>query len=147
MINVFFNGSLGSDAEVKLSKNNKKFLTMRVATDDYSNGTRETVWTRVTCPPERFLNLEEYLKKGKPVMIAGTQRVTVYKNNNGDYGPSIDIMADHLEFISTGTKEGSDKPQESAKLMNTGTLEPTAEASQTSEEKAAAASQLDDLPF
>lgn len=147
MFNVFFIGRLGGDAEVKLSKSNKKFLTMRVAVDDYSNGKRETVWTRVTCPPERFLNLEEYLKKGKPVMISGTQRVSVYKNNNGDYVPSIDIMVEHLEFVSTGTKENSDKPQENAKLMNTGTLEPTAEASHTSEEKAAAASQLDDLPF
>ena len=36
-------GRLGADAEVRESKNGK-FVTFRVATDEFKNNTNETVW-------------------------------------------------------------------------------------------------------
>lgn len=150
MIHVEFIGRLANDAETKVSKKGEKFITMRMATDEYNNGTKETAWVRVTCPPERYLNIVQYLTKGKPLQVHGTQKVTVYKNSNGDYVPSIDVMADRIDFLplTNGKENGEQKTQETTKLLNTGILSAPSDPIPSAEVEAEAVSTpIDDLPF
>ncbi len=144
MVHVDFIGRLAADAETMVSKKGEKFITMRMGTDDYVNGNRTTCWVRVTCPPERYLNIAEYLKKGKPLHIHGTQRVSVYKNKNEEYVTSIDVMADRIDFIPFGNKENTEEKHETQTVK---TEAPNVEEPSTTTVSVTSSASIDDLPF
>lgn len=102
MINVSFIGRLGADAELRTSKNGKQYLSMRVATDEYKNGERGTTWVSVTYANDRAVKLIEYMKKGRQVNVFGTLTVGSYQNKNGETVPTIDVMADRIDYVSSG---------------------------------------------
>lgn len=154
MIHVEFIGRLGADAEVKTSKNGTNFMTMRMATDDYSNGKKETVWVNVVVPNDRYAKIAKYFTKGKMLWVHGTQSISVYKSHNGDYVPSIEVMVDRIDFPPTtgGKKDSGSDDKVDDKLMDTGELLP-----KPAKEKAGSAASVasavassdstDDLPF
>lgn len=110
MINVNFVGRLGADAEVLTSKNGNEFLSMRVATDDYSNGERGTQWLRVRYSNPVVAKVKGYMTKGKMVHVFGTLSASTYVNKNGETVISFDVMADRVSFVSVGSG-GEQKPE------------------------------------
>lgn len=105
MINVNFVGRLGADAEVLTSKTGNEFLSMRVATDDYSNGERGTQWLRVRYSSPVVPKVKSYMTKGKMVHVFGTLSASTYVNKNGETVISFDVMADRVAFVSVGSGE------------------------------------------
>lgn len=101
---VYVIGRIGTDAET-INKENASYITCRVATDEFINKEKVTRWANLTFDGERFKNLEQYLKKGKMVLVTGTERVTPYLSKSGE--PNIDtrIWVDSFEFIQTGTTQ------------------------------------------
>lgn len=148
MIRSFFNGRLVSDAETKVSKNGNKYLSMRMATDDYVNGNKETVWVNVTCHLDQYLNISQYLTKGKPLFVCGRTRITAYKNKNNEAVPSIDIIADSIEFISTNKSNSDNGEQKNAEAKEPTVNEQAAQEVPSVEvETATVSTPIDDLPF
>ena len=82
---VNLNGRLGADAEVKMGKNGNQFLSMRVATDEFKNGTKGTAWFNVIADAsERNMKMVQYLTKGRMLNIVGTETVDLFTNKNGE---------------------------------------------------------------
>lgn len=120
MVNVNFIGRLGADAEIRTSKTNRQYVLLRVATDEYRNGEKSTSWLNVTYFGDRALKIAQFLKKGSHVFVMGTEMVSTYKTRTEEIGISRDIIADRIEFVSSGT---ANTPHDQA--FDTGTLQPT----------------------
>jgi single-strand DNA-binding protein len=102
MVNVDVIGRLGADAEV-LNGKRGDFVSFRLATDDYVNNEKATTWFRVAFNGERALKLAQYLKKGTPIFVRGTETVGTYTDRNGAVQVSREINAVDVEFIRVGT--------------------------------------------
>jgi single-strand DNA-binding protein len=137
-------GRLGADSELKTSKNGNKYVTMRIAENTYVNGENVTNWFRVTWIGDRANRMQEHMKKGSFVDVWGELRISSYDNKNGEKAISLDIMADRVDFISSGS--GSTQTNEAT--TETGTLkrqeEKVASVAATQEVKN---DPTDDLPF
>lgn len=135
-------GRLGADSELKTSKGGRQYLSMRVATDEFKNGEKTTAWFSVTYANERAVKLQEYLKKGRQVSIVGSETIRIYQNNNGETAFSRDIMADRIDFISSGSSQSQANEETNA---DTGKFEPKTDAVEMAAATATTAD--DDLPF
>lgn len=158
-VNVNLVGRLGRDAEIVNGKNGQ-FLSFSVATDEYRNKQRETVWFNVMY---NNLNLAQWLKKGKLVNINGTETVRLYQSKNGQTQIDRTINAGFVEFVSVGsgqTQNGeatvSNETETQAKApLTTGTLKaPQAAVKTTINVNPPTSSEIakeevddDDLPF
>jgi len=132
-------GRLGADSELKTSKNGNQYVTMRIASNEYINGENVTTWVRILWPGERAV------KKGSLVSVRGALRTSLYDNKNGEKAIAIDIFADRVDFVSSG----SGATQSNDSVSETGTFkkqEPQTVAA-PSVETTSSASNDDDLPF
>lgn len=104
MINVYFTGRLGADAEVRQTTNGE-MVSFSVAVSWTFNKEEKTVWMRVKSSQERFLKLAPHLKKGSMVMISGVETVSLYTDKNGQPQISRDVTPHQFEFIKIGNKQ------------------------------------------
>lgn len=105
MLNTNILGRLGADAEVKESASGSKFMTMRVATDEYNRQTKttDTVWVNVACFGEREINsMSQHLKKGSAVFVQGILRCRIFDKQDGTKAIGYDLTADRIEFAGLG---------------------------------------------
>ena len=151
MIYLSINGRLGSDAEIKTSKNDNQFVSMRVASNDFANGEKTTTWISVVWSGERALKMAQYMKKGSSVLIHGTGRFSTYQDKNGAAQVAIDVMADRVDFDSNTSNSGDSQTNEA--VTDTGTLKPKSAKKGSEPQPAMAtvaaqtANDTDDLPF
>ena len=117
MITLNVVGRLGADAEVKNSEKGR-LVTLRLATDDFIDGQKATVWFSVAVKADTLGNIVPYLTKGKMVQVIGKERVRLYKDRNGETKIARDIFAHHVEFI--GSASGTTK-SETSEVVNTAT--------------------------
>lgn len=148
MVGINVIGRLGANAEV-LDGKNGKFVTFRLAVDDWKDGKKFTSWFKVNFNGERALKLIEYLTKGKLVNVIGTESVGTYQSTkDGSTQISRDINAYTVEFVSVGSgstsSEASSQADKKVEELTTGQFkkEATVVAAASSE-----SSSDDDLPF
>lgn len=140
-------GRLGADAELKDSKSGSKYVTMRVASNDYVNGENVTTWTNVIWTGDRATTLQPYLKKGSLVDIHGILRVREYTTSEGAKGTSVDIMADRIDFVGGG-KDTAQGTQSENKEPAPNAEEPAAKPKKApAKKKEPVEEETDDLPF
>jgi len=134
-------GRLGADCEVKVSKSDNKYITMRIASNDFYNGEPTTTWIRVFWSGDRAIKMSEHLKKGCLVSVRGVLRTSLYERN-GEKAISIEIFADRVDFVSVGsgsTQTTEAVVEEAPKVEPSVSVVPNAEV--------ASATDDDDLPF
>lgn len=152
MVNIFFNGRLGADAEIRETKNGTSLMTFNVAVDDFVNGEKATTWIRVRSTQN--LNKAPYLKKGSLVSVNGVETVSTFLNKAGETMISRDVLADRIEYVRVGNGNSSETAKESVveptttserreEIMTCGTLQPQVAMSQVSNQS----EDIDDLPF
>lgn len=152
MLNVNFIGRLGADAEEKVSTAGNHFLTLRVAVDGYVKKERTTDWVRVTYVGERATKMKEFLTKGRQVYVAGQARIDTYQTKNGDWTGSFDVIADRIDFVSSGGNGQQQGEQEQQTSMTT-TAKPAAKPAEPAPSAPAPVDApadidpSDDLPF
>lgn len=105
MIKSIFTGHLGADAET-FETSNGKFVSFRVATNDYDKKTQQevTTWVRVTASQSLVGNKK--LLKGSHVFISGNLKVSTYQTKAGETAISIDVFADSISYVG-GRSNGS----------------------------------------
>lgn len=136
-------GRLGADSELKTSKNGNQFVSMRVASNDFIGGENITTWVSVLWPSERAIKMAEHMKKGSQVIIHGTPKYSTYQKNNGEVGIDVSVLADRVDFVSSGN---SGNTQTTEAVAETGTLKKQEPKKQTmTVEKTN--DDADDLPF
>ena len=70
MIHTHVIGRVGKDAEVRKGKKGD-FMSMDIAVDNFVKGEQATTWVRVRSNRANHINLAQYLKKGKLLLVEG----------------------------------------------------------------------------
>jgi single-strand DNA-binding protein len=111
-------GNLGRDPEMRYMPDGTAVTSFSVATsrrwNDRSSGQQveETTWFRVSVWGRQAETANEYLSKGRQVLVEGRLRVdpntggpNVFTRNDGTIGASFEIVADTVRFI--GGRDGA----------------------------------------
>lgn len=83
-------------------------------------GNKKAEYYRVAVWGNRGDFVRNYLHKGQPVMVSGTLTTHQYKRNDGGTGISLDVRADHVDFVLSQPRnqQGSNLPQGPAPQYN-----------------------------
>ena len=104
-------GNLGRDPEMRYTPDGTPVTNFSVATNrkwSRSDGSQaeETVWFRVTAWRRTAEVCNQYLKKGRQVLVEGRLRPDeatggprVYQRNDGSYGAQFEITATQVRFL------------------------------------------------
>ena len=108
MNSVALIGRLTRDPEIRYTGDQMAIATFSIAIDrpPRRDGTRETDFPRITVFGRQAENCEKYLKKGRMVGVTGRIQTGSYTNKNGDKVYTTDIVADRVECLEWGDREG-----------------------------------------
>ena len=108
MNSVALIGRLTRDPEIRYTGDQMAIATFSIAIDrpPRRDGTRETDFPRITVFGRQAEHCEKYLKKGRMVGVTGRIQTGSYTNKNGDKVYTTDIVADRVEFLEWGDREG-----------------------------------------
>jgi single-strand DNA-binding protein len=111
-------GRLGRDPEMRYMPNGDPVTSFSVATDrawNDKNGQKqkETTWFRVSVFGKSAETANQYLSKGKMVLVEGRLRVdpktggpTTFTRQDGTVGTSFEIVANTVRFLSPKDEMG-----------------------------------------
>ena len=130
MEHIIITGRLGADAEVKTSGKGNKYLTMRLASNKFSEGKEVTTWWEaIATNADRYERMAKYLTKGKSVIVTGDPSFSSYETNTGELRLKHTVLVDRIDFNTdnTGQKNESNggvnansSPKAESKSKNTG---------------------------
>ena len=102
-------GRLTRDPEVRYTGDQMAIATFSIAIDrpPRRDGTKETDFPRITVFGRQAENCEKYLVKGRLVGIEGRIQTGSYTNRNGDKVYTTDVVANRVEFLEWGDRQGS----------------------------------------
>lgn len=95
-------GRLGSDPEMRYTANGKAVTNFSVATDVGWGDNKETLWLRVNCWDKQAESANQYLEKGRQVLIVGELSQREYTAANGDKRTSLEVKVREMKFINDG---------------------------------------------
>lgn len=74
-----------------------------------AQGQPEADFFRVAAWNQAGENCGKYLVKGRKVAVIGSVSANAYKKQNGEPGASLEVLADDVEFLSSGEKQTETK--------------------------------------
>ncbi|MFN4294890.1 MAG: single-stranded DNA-binding protein [Thermoflexales bacterium] len=116
-------GRLGRDPEMRYMPSGEPVTSFSLATDRVwsdKNGQRqkETTWFRVSVFGKSAETANQYLSKGKMVLVEGRLRVdpktggpAVFTRQDGTVGASFEIIANTVRFLSPRDEAESGHPE------------------------------------
>jgi single-stranded DNA-binding protein len=159
MRTITVTGHIVADAEKKLSKGGKEYITFRIANNEFNDekgqdGKQKPYWIGVTSLNQRHFSMVQYLTKGKPVIIVGDYSDRIYQNREGNCDISRDILANAIYFLPGSGENGGNgntapKTAESAPTTQTVMQKPkpTTEELKVPTQDGVKDDEADDLPF
>lgn len=160
MKQIELTGHLVADAERKISKTGKEYLSFRIGSNEFNDkdeqGNQKTCWFNVTTFNQRHFGIAQYLTKGKPIIVVGDYKDRLYQNREGNCEIARDIMANAIYFNSDGNGNNNDNgkqtkatTQASPVTQTTMATKPTTADIKVPEAPVASTSNddEDDLPF
>ncbi len=111
-------GRLGRDPEMRYLPNGDPVTSFNVATDRVYNDrsgqkVSETTWFRVSVFGKSAENANQFLSKGKMVLVEGRLRVdpksggpSTYTRQDGTVGASFELIANTVRFLSPRNEGG-----------------------------------------
>jgi len=118
--NVIIVGRLGRDPEMRYMPNGDPVASFSVATDRRWNDKNgqpqsETTWFRVSVFGKQAETVNEYLTKGRMVLIEGRLAVDsstggprLYKRQDGTMAASFELVANTVRFLSPNPRGDSE---------------------------------------
>jgi single-strand DNA-binding protein len=112
-------GRLGKDPEMRYLPNGNPVTSFNVATDRKYNDASgqlisETTWFRVSVFGKSAESSNQFLSKGKMVLVEGRLRVdpksggpTTYTRQDGTVGASFELIASQVKFLSPKNEGGA----------------------------------------
>lgn len=144
MLNTDFLARLGADAEIKETKNGKKFLLFRCAVNDPIKD--KTYWVTVTDFSDNAETKAQYYKKGTFLHIHGRLTPSAYiSQKTNEAVVNLDVVASSIAFVNSGQKRDEEQTQEDE--VTCGTLQKPEATKKAATVTVAASSAEDDLPF
>jgi single-strand DNA-binding protein len=110
-------GNLGRDPEMRFTPSGQPVTSFSVATnrqytDSSGQQVKETIWFRVTTWGKLAETCNQYLKKGRMVLVEGrlvpdlnTGGPRVFSRQDGSSGASFEVMANTVKFLTPRGEE------------------------------------------
>lgn len=98
-------GNLGRDPELKYIGDGKAVCDFSVAVAGWQDS---TTWFKVTAWGKLAEVCNEYLHKGKQVLVVGEVKASAYLGKDGEAKASLEITAREVKFL--GSKSDSTSP-------------------------------------
>ena len=98
-------GNLGRDPELRYLQSGTAVCNLNVAVseswNDRQSGERreKTTWYRVSVWGAQAETCNQYLSRGRQVLVTGTVSARGYTNNAGEAAASLDMRAQNVRFI------------------------------------------------
>ena len=114
LFNVTFSGNLGSDPEMRYLPSGQAVTNFSTAsnrqyTDANGQTVKETIWVRVTAWGKLGEICNQYLRKGRRVLVVGrlvpdpqTGGPRLYVRKDGSAGASFELNAREVYFLDNG---------------------------------------------
>jgi len=120
-------GRLGRDPESRFMPNGDRVTSFNIATDrSYTKGServKETTWFRVTIFGKQAEACDQFLSKGKMVLVEGRLGVDpatggpkLYTNKDGKTSTSFELIADIVRFLSPPSEDGAKHSAQTASV-------------------------------
>ena len=108
MNRVLLCGRLGQDPQVRFIGSGKAVCSLSLATDErWTDGTgvkqQRAEWHRVEVWGKQAEACEQYLAKGRQVLVEGALRTRKYEHH-GTTKYATDVVASHVEFLGSGPR-------------------------------------------
>ena len=105
-------GYIVADAERKIAKNGKEYITFRIANNEFNDekgndGKTKPFWLGVTSFNTRHFSMVQYLTKGKPIIVEGDYNDRIYQNKEGNCDISREIIANAIYFFPSISENGN----------------------------------------
>jgi len=105
-------GNLGSDPEMRYTPDGTPVTSFRVAvnrkwTSADGNQTEKTWWFRVTCWRKLAETTNQYLKKGRQVMVVGEIDASAWTDQEGQPRASLELTARDVRFLGGSRDDAS----------------------------------------
>ena len=111
MNDIFIDGRLGGDAEVRTTRDGKPYVRFSVANNVYYKGEERTYWYDVTCyDPFIVEKRSKILTKGTYVFVRGSF-VPDPKPYNGKLWINYNVTATMVEVPRVGRNQALEQPQ------------------------------------
>lgn len=137
MRKMIVTGHLGTDPEVRTTKNGNNYTTFRIANNEY--GEDNASWITVTVWDSTQQNFCKNLKKGYSVIVDGDYSDRIYTNKAGQPEISRDLRSNAIYFGGSQKREEdttSQQPQPQVAVVTPKqtTIAPTAASVQVVQE-------------
>jgi len=100
-------GNVGKDPEMKYTGDGKAVTEFTVAVNGYKRD--DVTWFRVTCWGKQAEVANEYVKKGKQVLVSGTVKASAWVSKDGEAQATLELAANTVKFL--GSREGGGHEQ------------------------------------
>lgn len=115
-VHIVLVGNLGRDPEMRYTPSGQPVTSFSLATNrrwsDRETGEQkeETTWFRVTVWGKQAETCNEYLRKGRTVLVEADRiQASAYKNRNDELAASLEVTARTVRFIGgRGDQVGTD---------------------------------------
>jgi single-strand DNA-binding protein len=108
-------GNLGNDPEMRYLPNGTAVTSFSVATSRRAGDKDETTWFRVTVWDKQAETCNQYLAKGRKVLVEGrlvpdpvTGSPKTFTRKDGTAGASFEVSAENVKFLSGRDEGGND---------------------------------------
>jgi single-strand DNA-binding protein len=110
---IFITGNLGRDPEMRYIPSGQAVTSFSIAVNEtYTNNNGEkvkkTIWFRITAWGKQAEICNQYLKKGRMVLVEGTMNADpstggprVFTRQDGTTGASFEVTAQTVRFLSS----------------------------------------------
>ena len=105
-------GHAGKDPELKYSANGDAICSVSVAVTQKSGREENTTWVRCTAFKKMAETITEYLKKGDPVMFAGTFKVSTWKDKEGNEKQTPELLVNSFQLLKGKGQAKDDEEKE-----------------------------------
>lgn len=113
--NTIVAGYLGQDPEMRYLPSgtpvtNFSLAANRAWTDSEGVKQKRTTWFRVSCFGRLAETTNEYLSKGRPVLVEGDVSVAAYTRRDGEPGAALNLRARSVTFMGRGDQADQAEP-------------------------------------
>ena len=106
-------GYLGRDPEMRYTPDGNPVTTFSMASSNRFGDRDETTWFRITVWGKQAETTNQYLRKGKRVLVEGRLKPdssgnpTVFQRKDGTYGASYEVTASTVRFLDPKSEDTS----------------------------------------
>lgn len=113
---VILAGNLTRDPTLRKIPNGTPVVDFGLAVDDGFNGKNgnseaSTCFVDVVAWDKQAVVCEEYLRKGRPVLIEGRLHYSQWKDKNGENRNKLKVTAERIQFVGSPENKGRSKPE------------------------------------